>query len=97
MNNMMEKVIRDGSETRRARFNMITSVIGGVLILTGVVLLVIKGLSVEYVDEEGFLQENFFLVPLGFLCMFCGVISFIVVGVKAGVTALCSKFKKNDC
>ena len=34
MNNMTCKVIKDGSETRRARFNMITSIVGGVLMLS---------------------------------------------------------------
>ena len=40
MNNMTEKVIKDGSETRRAKYNMISSAIGGVLLLIGVMLLV---------------------------------------------------------
>ena len=66
MNNMTEKVIRDGSETRRARFNMITTLIGGSFLLIGVMLLVIKGMSVEYIDAEGILHENFFLIPTGF-------------------------------
>ena len=43
MNNMTEKVIKDGSETRRAKYNMISAAIGGVLLLIGVMLLVIKG------------------------------------------------------
>ena len=34
MNNMTEKVIQDGSETKKARYNMITSIIGGVLFLS---------------------------------------------------------------
>lgn len=83
MNNMTEKVIKDGSETRRAKYNMISSVIGGVLLLIGVMLLVIKGMSVEYIDAEGILHENFFLLPLGFLCIFCGLISFATVGIRA--------------
>ncbi|MGN1191174.1 MAG: DUF3955 domain-containing protein [Dorea sp.] len=83
MNNMTEKVIKDGSETRRAKYNMISSAIGGVLLLIGVMLLVIKGMSVEYIDAEGILHENFFLLPLGFLCIFCGLISFATVGIRA--------------
>ena len=82
MNNMTEKVIRDGSETRRARFNMITTLIGGSFLLIGVMLLVIKGMSVEYIDAEGILHENFFLIPTGFLWMFCGLISFVTVGLR---------------
>lgn len=82
MNNMTEKVIKDGSETRRAKFNMITSIIGGVLLCTGILLLVIKGMSVEYIDTNGILHENFFLVPIGFMCIFCGLISFVSIGIR---------------
>ena len=70
MNNMTEKVIKDGSETRRARYNMVCSIIGSFLILIGIVLLLVKGMSVEYIDGQGILHENFFLIPIGFLCVF---------------------------
>lgn len=80
MNNMTEKVIQDGSETKKARYNMITSIIGGVLFLIGVMLFIIKGLSVEYIDAQGILHENFFLIPLGFASTFCGLILFITIG-----------------
>ena len=82
MNNMTEKVIKDGSETRRAKFNMITSIIGSVLLCIGILLLVIKGMSVEYIDANGILHENFFLVPIGFMCIFCGLISFVSIGIR---------------
>ena len=82
MNNMTEKVIKDGSETRRAKFNMITSIIGGVLSCIGILLLVIKGMSVEYIDANGILHEKFFLVPIGFMCIFCGLISFVSIGIR---------------
>lgn len=88
MNNMTEKVIKDGSETRRAKYNMISAVTGGVLLLIGVMLLVIKGMSVEYVDAHGILHENFFLIPLGFLCIFCGLTSFVTVGIRAIICRL---------
>ena len=87
-NNMTEKVIRDGSETRKAKYNMISSVIGGVLLLIGVMLLVIKGMSVEYIDANGILYENFFLLPVGFLCIFCGLISFVAVGIREIISKL---------
>ena len=93
MNNMTEKVIKDGSETRRAKYNMISSVIGGILLLIGVMLLVIKGMSVEYIDAEGILHENFFLLPSGFLCIFCGLISFMTVGIRA----IINKVKSRNC
>lgn len=82
MNNMTEKVIKDGSETRRAKFNMITSIIGVVLLCIGILLLVIKGMSVEYIDANGILHENFFLVTIGFMCIFCGLISFVSIGIR---------------
>ncbi len=93
MNNMTEKVIKDGSETRRAKYNMISSAIGGILLLIGVMLLVIKGMSVEYIDAEGILHENFFLLPSGFLCIFCGLISFMTVGIRA----IINKVKSRNC
>lgn len=93
MNNMTEKVIKDGSETRRAKYNMISSAIGGILLLIGVMLLVIKGMSVEYIDAEGMLHENFFLLPSGFLCIFCGLISFMTVGIRA----IINKVKSRNC
>ncbi|MDY4560554.1 MAG: DUF3955 domain-containing protein [Peptostreptococcus porci] len=51
-------------------------------ILIGVMLIVIKGVSVEYVDANGMLHENFFLLPLGFLCIFCRLISFVIIGIR---------------
>ena len=92
MNNMTEKVIKDGSETRRAKYNMVCSIIGSFLILIGIILLFVKGLSVEYIDAQGVLHENFFLVPIGFLCVFSGLISFITVG----ITTIISKFKNRN-
>lgn len=83
MNNMTEKVIKDGSETRRAKFNMITAIIGTGFILLGILFLLLKGMTVEYVDATGMLHENFFLVPLGVLSIFCGLVLFLVVGIKA--------------
>lgn len=84
MNNMTEKVIKDGSE----KYNMISSVVGGVLLLIGIMLLFIKGMSVEYIDAQGILHENFFLIPSGFFLIFCGFISFVTVGVRTVINKL---------
>lgn len=70
---------KNRKEGKRNRLNMI----GGILLAIGVLLLVIKGLSPEYLDDENFLHEYFFLVPLGFGCIFAGVLSFVVSGVRA--------------
>lgn len=66
MNNMTEKVIKDGSETRRARYNMVCSIIGSFLILIGIVLLLVKGMSVEYIDGQGYCMRISFLSQLDF-------------------------------
>ena len=76
----LDQLIKDGSDTRRARYNMVMVIIGAFLLCMGVMMVVIKGLSVEYIDAEGFLHENFFLLPIGFFCMFCGFISFVGAG-----------------
>lgn len=82
MNNITAKLIKDGSETRRARFNMVAVVIGTVLLCIGAACLIIKGISVEYIDAKGILHENFFLLPIGFLFMFSGIITFCITGLK---------------
>lgn len=85
MNNMTEKLIKDGSETRRAKLNLVSAITGGALMLVGFVCLVIKGLSVEYVDEAGMLHENFFLIPIGLLFMFCGTMIILATGIVLAV------------
>lgn len=91
MNNMTEKLIQDGSETRRARFNFATVLIGAILLCIGVTCLLIKGFSLEYIDAQGVLHENFFLLPIGFLFMFSGLATFCIVGVKNIVTRIKTK------
>ncbi len=80
MNNMTEKLIKDGSETRRAKINLATAVVGAVLMLMGFMCFVIKSVSVEYIDELGILHENFFLLPVGFLFLFGGVLVLFLAG-----------------
>lgn len=82
MNNMTEKLIKDGSENRRAKMNLTSIIIGAVLLFFGVFCIFIKANSVEYIDAEGFLHENFFLLPIGFLFIFSGLITFAVTGIK---------------
>lgn len=82
MNNMTEKLIQDGNESRRAKMNLVSTVIGGVLLLLGFVCFIFKALSVEYVDASGILHENFFLLPVGFLLLLCGVIIILGTGIR---------------
>lgn len=83
VNNMTEKLIQDGRETRRAKFNLMTVLIGALLLIIGVSCLMIKRHSVEYVDSAGFLHENFYLIPIGFAFLFAGLMVFAVIGLKA--------------
>ena len=82
MNNMTAKLIKDGSETRRARINLILIIIASVLLFIGVGCFVWKLFSPEYVDAQGLLHEKFFLIPIGFLFIFSSLITFSVAGVK---------------
>ena len=78
VNVMTDKLVRDGSENRRAKMNMISTIVGGVLMIMGLTCLIIKAFSVEYIDASGILHENFFLLPVGFLFIFSGVLVIIV-------------------
>ncbi|MGG5341459.1 DUF3955 domain-containing protein [Enterococcus sp. AZ192] len=82
VNNIAEKLIQDGSETRRARFNMITTLIGAFLLFFGFACFFIKANSVEYIDQSGILHENFYLLPIGFFFIFTGIIIFLVIGIN---------------
>lgn len=57
--------------------NIIKS-LGLMFFILGLTLLAIKAMSGEYVDAEGFLHEKFFLLPLGFLSLGLGIMSFFV-------------------
>jgi transcriptional regulator with XRE-family HTH domain len=81
MNMMTKKLINDGSETRRAKFNLLSEAIGAGLMIIGFLCFVIKALSVEYVDETGLLHENFFLIPIGCLFLLSGAIVVITATV----------------
>ena len=89
--NMADKLIRDGSETRRAKINRSIIIIGTVLLCIGTACLILKNLTVEYIDSDGLMHENFFLLPIGFLFLFSGVMTFAVAGVKN----IAARFRKN--
>lgn len=81
MNKMTEKLIKDTDEHRTAKFNMVSTIVGGFLMLIGFLCFIIKGLSVEYIDKNGILHENFFLLPIGYLFLFAGLIVIIVTAI----------------
>lgn len=82
VNNMTEKLIRDGSETRRAKFNLMTTLVGCFLLLFGFACFFIKAHSVEYIDSSNVLHENFFLIPIGFVFLLAGSIVFLATGIQ---------------
>ncbi len=90
-NKMTEKLVRDGSETRRARMNLISTLIGTVLMLIGFLCLFIKANSVEYIDSAGILHENFYLIPCGMLSILTGA----AVILLSGAILLVKKHREN--
>ena len=93
-NNMTEKLIKDGSETRRAKLNLISICVGAILVIMGIGCILIKANSVEYVDVYGVLHENFFLLPIGFLLIFSGVFAFLIAGATTLFRVLSSRRKE---
>lgn len=81
MNKMTKKLIKDTDENRTAKFNMISTIIGFFLMLIGFLCFLIKAASVEYIDKHGILHENFFLLPVGYLFLFAGLIVIIVTAI----------------
>ncbi|HFI0054932.1 TPA: DUF3955 domain-containing protein [Streptococcus suis] len=78
MNNMTEKLVKDGREGRRTQMHLTITIIGSFLMVLGFVCFLIKANSVEYVDANGILHENFYLLPVGyFLLAVGGIISSI--------------------
>lgn len=81
--NMAAKLISDGSEVRKAKFNVIGISIGAAMLLISMALVGIKACSVEYIDPiTGLLHENFFLLPMAALFLFAGVAAFLITGVR---------------
>jgi transcriptional regulator with XRE-family HTH domain len=78
---MSEKLINDGKENKKAKFNMIATLIGAGIIVLGFLCFVIKGFSVEYVDAQGILHENFFLIIIGYGLLFIGMIILLINGI----------------
>ncbi len=78
MNDMTEKLIEDGSEGRRAKRMMVAAWAGAILVLCGVALFLIKGATVEYVDAQGILHENFWMIGVGWILILLGVLVTVV-------------------
>lgn len=92
-----EKLIKDGSDTQRAKYNMVSFIIGAVLLLLGSACIGIKAVSPEYFDAEGILHENFFLLPTGFAFILSGMIAFVISAVKNVKELFGNKEEKSNC
>lgn len=86
---MTDKLINDASATKRAKFNFWSALIGGGLMVIGFICFLIKANSVEYVDKQGILHENFYLLPIGYIFLFSGLLVILV----SGVSYLCNLHK----
>lgn len=75
---MKQKLMRDGSQIRRARLRIVSL---GLLILGGLCFLA-SALIGSYVDSQGMLHEPFFLLPIGYLLLFAGLIGGLINLVK---------------
>ena len=94
MNKIEQILINDGKRTRAKKFNMVTTIIGSVFIILGIIFFLISAISVYYIDRSGVLHENFFLVPLGYLSLFVGIL--IIIAWVINSICLAIKERKNN-
>ena len=86
MNNMTKKLIDDTNENKRAKLNLISVSITGILLLLGFGLLALRSIIGDKISADGTLEEPFFLVIFAFaffaLGFIASLISFFVNVVK---------------
>ncbi|WP_368791357.1 helix-turn-helix domain-containing protein [Companilactobacillus farciminis] len=81
---MTNKLVKDGSDMKRTKWNLYFSLS---MIVAGIISFLLFRLIGSTVDSNGYLQEPFFLVPIGYL--------FLLVGLIDGVIYLVQRFKRN--
>ena len=95
MNNMTEKLIQDGSETKRAKYNLKSICIGSALLILGLILFAIKVRLPVYLDATGRLHEDYFILfPASFLLLLSAVFIFAIIGIRNVVALLNTKDKQ---
>lgn len=94
MNKIEQTLINDGKRTRAAKFNMVSTIIGSAFIILGIIFFLISAASVSYIDSSGILHENFFLIPLGYLSLFVGIL--IIIARVINSIRLVIKERKNN-
>ncbi|NLY37119.1 MAG: DUF3955 domain-containing protein [Tissierellia bacterium] len=88
------KVLKGKEQRRRGKTNLMGPIAGLFLLLTGLLLLVIKAVSLEYIDEMGILREKFFLLPIAYLFILSGVVVLFVFGGKCLAHKFSNKSKQ---
>lgn len=68
-----------GEEPKRYPWS---TVIGTMAILIGVECIIFKAIFGDFVDADGVLHEQFFLLPIGFGLIFIGLVIFAVKGIR---------------
>ena len=86
MNNMTQKLIDDTNENKRAKLNLISISVTGILLLFGFGLLILRSMLGDKINPDGTLEEPFFLVIFAFAFFTLGftasLISFFINVVK---------------
>jgi len=72
---MTSKLMKDGSDMRKARISLIITI---AMLLGGVICFGLFMMIGSTVDSSGILHEPFFLVPIGYLFLLMGIISGVV-------------------
>lgn len=81
---MTTKLVKDGSEMKKAKITLYTTII---MILAGIGCFLLVKMIGSTVDKNGFLHEPFFLIPIGYL--------FLLVGLVSGIVYLIQRARKN--
>ena len=81
---MTTKLVKDGSEMKKAKITLYTTII---MILAGIGCFLLVNMIGATVDKNGFLHEPFFLIPIGYL--------FLLVGLVSGIVYLIQRARKN--
>ncbi|PDZ44103.1 DUF3955 domain-containing protein [Bacillus wiedmannii] len=78
-NTMTNKLMKDGSEIRKAKINLISII----LLIIGAMCFLASAFMGSEVDSNGVLHEPFFfLIPIGYLFLLSGIIGLLIILIK---------------
>lgn len=73
-----QKLINDGSETKRARLNLVACITALVTCALGGICLFANSFNEPYLEAEGILHESFYLVGIGMGLLILGAVILFV-------------------